>query len=342
MDTITGPPTRTDTEPIDVRVGHGRSVLLRVVAANAAVFGLAALVLAVSPLEVSSPVTESQVIFLAAGLALTLLVNSLVVRSVLRPLADLADTMRAIDPLRPGVRIELQSSTREVEDLASAYNGMLERVEFERRDSARRAQAAQERERRNISLELHDDVGQTLTALLLQMDVAIRTAPPELREPLEAARDAARASLNRVRSIVQGLRPEALDDLGLQRALRYLCDQIERSSRLPVRLEIDSRLPPLTSDAQLVVYRVAQESLTNVVRHAVATHVLVRLERDSGGGVRLTVIDDGTGVPVRARASSGVRGMRERALLIGARLEIQTGQKGATVTLGVPEAEVEQ
>jgi two-component system sensor histidine kinase UhpB len=139
-----------------------------------------------------------------------------------------------------------------------------------------------------------------------------------------------------VRRIARELRPEALDLLGLQSAVRSLCTSAaaHRGLRVERRLELaDGGFDP---EVELVVYRIAQESLTNVMRHSGASEVLVALGRVDGG-LRLVVRDDGRGLPPDAEAGRGITGMRERALHIGARLTVTATRGGGTeVRLDVP------
>jgi two-component system sensor histidine kinase UhpB len=141
--------------------------------------------------------------------------------------------------------------------------------------------------------------------------------------------------------IARRLRPEALDELGLQSALLALCTSVSTSAGIEISRNLARDLP-LTAEQELVIYRVAQESITNVVRHARATHAEVTLRGDGEGGVVLCVRDDGVGLPVDAeRRSNGLRGMRERALLVGANVTIQPAPEGGTeVRLHLPSEEV--
>jgi two-component system, NarL family, sensor histidine kinase UhpB len=137
-----------------------------------------------------------------------------------------------------------------------------------------------------------------------------------------------------VRHIARRLRPEALDDLGLASALRNLSERIGSQAKLPIARSLDPKLPPLSGDAELVVYRVAQEALTNVVRHSGASRADLRLTR-SERGVLLTVADDGRGMDGSAEGG-GIAGMRERALLVGASFDIiESPTGGAEVRLDV-------
>ncbi len=189
-------------------------------------------------------------------------------------------------------------------ELTGAFNEMIDRLEGERRDSARRALAAQEAERARIARELHDEVGQALTAVVLQLERAARRTEEPVRGEVEEAREAVRESLEEVREIARRLRPEALDDLGLTSALAALTLDVSRRTGLRVERRIEPGLPALSSEEELVVYRVAQEGLTNVARHARAQQALITLgARD--GRVSLEVRDDGEGFDVRRAAGTG-------------------------------------
>jgi two-component system sensor histidine kinase UhpB len=194
---------------------------------------------------------------------------------------------------------------------------MLDRLRTERRESSQRALRAEEAERRRIAQELHDDVGQSLTVLLLELARARRDGGDSA---LADAQGTARALLEDVRHICHELRPESLDDLGLPNALRTLAQRVSEAAGMPVEVEVDDDLSGLSPEAELVVLRIAQESLTNVVRHARASSASVSLGR-SRDGVCLRVSDDGRGLSV-ANAGSGIRGMRERAMSIGGQLAL--------------------
>ena len=173
--------------------------------------------------------------------------------------------------------MELEHPAAEVAELSVAFNDMLDRLERERRDSARRALDAQEEERRRMARELHDEIGQTLTGVVLQLETLERTAPEELRAPLRSLEASARAAIEEVRELVRRLRPEALDDFGLRSALVSLGSELAEHSGLRVSPRLAGELPALSKEDELVVYRVAQESLVNVMRHARATRAELSL-----------------------------------------------------------------
>ena len=281
---------------------------------------------------------NGRVVALVGGLTILLTVNVILMRRAFAPLSRLANLMHRIDPLAPGRRLPALGPESEVSRLTAAFNEMLDRLETERRDSGYRALVAEEAERRRVAAELHDEIGQRLTALVLELDRLGKTAPAELNAALAETTVETKETLEGVRRLARGLRPEVLDELGLVPALRNLCDRFESPDGLVVHRSLATDLPRLQEDAELVIYRVAQESLTNVVRHAHARHVNVSLSGD-GSEVGLSVRDDGIGIDAEHAAVSpgGIRGMRERAMLIGAKLELEALPAGGTeVSLHVP------
>jgi two-component system, NarL family, sensor histidine kinase UhpB len=300
------------------------SLLTRVFLANAAVLATITLLLLFSPIEISYPVTATQSVILVTGFVVSLVVNLALLRGLVRPLRRLTETMRSVMPLEPGRRLVIPGADAEVRSLTTAFNDMLGRLETERRESGRAAVAAQEEERRRVARELHDEVGQVLTGVMLQLD------DPE-------AREAVRRSLEDVRRNARELRPEVLDDLGLQSALRDLCTTAAAHDGLSVARQLDAADMELRPEVELVVYRVAQESLTNVMRHADASEVLVAL-REVDGALRLIVRDNGRGLPERAaEGGTGIGGMSERALHVGGKLAIASRPGGGTeVRLDIP------
>jgi len=307
---------------------HYISLFWRLFIPNATVLTVACVVLLIEP-------ANGRVLVLAGGLTALLITNVLLMRRAFEPLDRLGEAMASIDPLAPGQRISMHGPESEVTLLTTAFNEMLNRLERERRESALRAQSAQEDERRRLAGELHDEIGQSLTALTLELRRIADAAPPDLRDDVLSARRFTSATLDDVRRLARELRPEALDQLGLVAALASLCKRFSEHSGLSVDCSLERELPPLGEDAELVIYRVAQESLTNAARHAAARRARVELSA-AGGGAELRVEDDGTGFRSSARGS-GIRGMRERALLIGAELSLGDAEEGgARVVLRVP------
>ena len=310
----------------------------RVAALNAAVVIGACVVtiLVLSPGKIHS-FAASEAIVLAAALLLVVVINLVLLRRALGPLEALTALARRVDLTRPGQRVPVgERGESEVSELATTFNEMLARLERERRDATRRVLAAQEGERLRIAQELHDEVGQTLTAVLLQLGRSARHAGPELEAQLLETQETARASLEDVRRISRELRPEALDDLGLASALVALTERFSQSAGLHVSRLIDRELPPLSEEAELVIYRVAQEALTNVARHAETDRAELALTSMNGDLV-LSVTDEGCGFDPHHAEGGGLRGMRERAVLVGAQLAISRRHAGGTeVRLNVP------
>jgi two-component system, NarL family, sensor histidine kinase UhpB len=313
------------------------SLFRRVFLLNAALLVGAGVLVALSPITVSTPVQVFDEVVLGVGILLLLVANYLLLRPAFKPLERLVERMRNVDLLRPGRRIE-PSGSPEIVELVRTFNEMLERLETERRESGRRALAAQEAERKRIAAELHDEVGQSMTGVLLLLEQLARDAPPQRRDMVVDAQEATRQSLDEVRRIAQELRPELLEHLGLVSALKSLATHFTEQAGLRLEWDFAQALPSLTPDAELALYRVAQESLTNVARHANASCVWLSLQpgRDS---VVLRVVDDGHGLNGRALNGGGLRGMRERAVLVGAALAVKTARTGGVeIRLEVPAA----
>jgi two-component system sensor histidine kinase UhpB len=319
------------------------SILWRVFTVNTLVFGTAVLILILSPATVHSPIRFTELVVLFVGLVVTLVVDLVLLALVMSPLRKLAMLMGDIDPMHPGQRaVVVGGASREALAVAEAFNAMLDRIETERRESARRALAAQESERLRIARELHDEVGQTLTAVALLAEHEARASSVPAPALLEIAQTV-HHSLDDVRRIARELRPEALDDLGLVDALISLCLRMERQGAMQVVRELEGSLPPLSAEVELVIYRVAQEALTNAFRHARASRVSVGL-RHEAGSVVLSVRDDGRGLSATMPAqATGLAGMRERAILIAAKLEVDSAAEGGVeVRLTVAANDAEQ
>lgn len=317
---------------------RGPALFWRLAIGNAAVLAAACAITALAFSPRSEDVAVRELAIFAGGLALMLAINLLLLRRALTPLRQLTAFARRIDPLEPGHRLDVAGGDSDAAELAAAFNEMLERLEVERRDSVRRALAAQEGERLRVAQELHDGVGQSLTGVVLQLGRVARDIPEPAKEGVLEAQETARESLEEIRRIARMLRPEALDDLGLASALLVLGERVAEHSALEVDVHVQPGLPDFGGDAELVLYRVAQEALTNVARHAGARRAQIRLAL-SGGHPLLEVDDDGAGFPPQRHEGGGVRGMRERAVLVGATLRLgRSSLGGARVTLELPAA----
>jgi two-component system sensor histidine kinase UhpB len=281
---------------------------------------------------------------LVIGLALVVVALSLALireRRRLRPLEDLIEAMEKVDLSSP--RLHLPASidgvgeTEEVERIELAFLRMMRRLEAERRRAGSAALHAQEEERARVARDLHDEVNQSLTGLLLRLEAARESAPPELEAEIAETKALANQAMTELLSLARQLRPTALDDLGLAAAIGGQVEQMARGE-IAARLEVEGDFFDLGDDAQLVVYRVAQEALNNAARHSDAEHVEVKLRRSEDGGVILEVADDGRGFAFdESESGLGIGGMRERALLVGGELTIESRPgAGTTVRLDVP------
>jgi two-component system, NarL family, sensor histidine kinase UhpB len=286
--------------------------------------------------EPSYKIDEEGVV-LIVSVGLVVVINLVLLRRVVRPLQRLTAVARTVDLDDPIPPVQDALPNSEAGELAVTFNEMLTRLRAERREATGRVLAGQESERLRIAQELHDQIGQELTAALLLLSRLESEAQRELRSPVLEAKSAVRASLEDVRRIAIELRPEALDDLGLENALAVLCDRFTERAGLEVSCRIAERLAKLSPDAELVIYRVAQEALTNVARHSGSKRVEFSVAPEDGHLV-LTVRDFGRGLEGDQAPGSGIRGMRERAALIGATLEIRDSDDppGAEVRLSVP------
>ncbi|HEY0904170.1 MAG TPA: sensor histidine kinase [Marmoricola sp.] len=308
--------------PLDV------SLSSRVIATNGLLFASGTALLAFSPATVSARPVLSEVMVLAVGLTVIIVANALLVRAALRPLDRLVGDLqrnRAADNLAP-VAVPKADIAKTV---ASGVNELLARIDDGQRAAGMAALAGQEAERARIAQELHDGVGQSLTALLLELR---RIDDPAL----EGVRDGLRTSLEEVRRVARQLRPHVLEDLGLRSALAALSTELFAHLPTHVVRGIVPGLPALDEATELVVFRVAQEALTNTARHADAETVHLTLAT-RGDRLVLTIADDGRGIAPGTTPGTGLRGMEERAALVGGEIEVARRDGGGTVvTLEVP------
>jgi two-component system, NarL family, sensor histidine kinase UhpB len=304
----------------------GMALFWRVFLVNAALLVVGVLVLALTPISVSAEIRLVQAVVLAAGVMIMLVANLLLLRPLFVPLERLARRMEDLDVLR-AVRPVSSTSAGEIGALERSFNRMIERLEAERRQAGTRALRAREEERQRIARGLHDEVGQTMTGVLFLLKRLAQSSSAAQRAALEEAQQAVRTNLEEVRRIAQELRPEVLDHFGLASALGHLARAFERRTSIAVERQIDAELAPLDPDAELVLYRVAQESLTNVARHSEASRVLLALSRN-GDRLVLRVADDGRGFGSIHVEGGGLRSIRENALIVGGALAIKPSPMG--------------
>jgi two-component system sensor histidine kinase UhpB len=346
---------------------HRRSLFVQILGINVLLVTAAMLAATVSAnLNLHDLYERNSFLLVALAIATTLLVNAMVLRRRFAPLEQLIDDMERVDLSTPGeVRADVShADSEEVERLARTFNRMLDRVEDERRSAARAVLRAQEDERARIAHDLHDEVNQALTAIILRLQASAHDAPPALERELDETRRLASQAMEELLTIARELRPTALDDHGLLPALQTQVANFGERTKTDATFQVHGQIPPLNPDQQLVIYRVTQESLSNIAQHAGASNVSVVLS--FVGRIILKITDDGsgflgTGQEAQARAAAmaasaataarnngsakrpsgvvpsgglGLSGMRERALLIGGKLTIDSNPgRGTTVTL---------
>jgi signal transduction histidine kinase len=245
--------------------------------------------------------------------------------------------LAAHDKLGADVRFS-DTDLRLAETFASRAAVAVDLSERLARDALRRIVEAQEAERRRLARELHDETGQALTSILLGLKaLEEKLAADDSRAAVGGLRDLVVSTLQDVRRLAVELRPTALDDFGLVAALERLTQSFAEQSKIPV--DFQSTLPPerLPEEVETALYRIVQESLTNVIKHAHATRVSVLLTRKKGS-VAAVVEDDGRGFDPAAVPDGGfgLVGMRERVAALGGRLELESGGRGTTVAAEVP------
>ena len=285
-------------------------------------------------------------VFAGIGVLISVIVNQWVLRKALDPLDRLQAAVDAIRTGNPDVRVALgEISDERFDRLADTFNLMLEQLAQdarERQQLSRQILQAQEEERYRLARELHDEAAQSLTTLLVYIRLLERAKnPDEAQRHIQELRDLTARALEDVRRVAVDLRPTILDDLGLTAALEWRVDELNKHNGVHASIAVDGIDRRLTRDTELVLYRVGQEALSNVNRHAAASRVKVFLRRE-GGLCVLQVIDNGAGfdpaqVDQRDGRGLGLVGMRERIAMIGGELEV-TSQPGAgtEITARVP------
>jgi two-component system sensor histidine kinase UhpB len=316
-----------------------RALFSQVVAVNVALICAASLAAAIlAGLDVGETARVSLVIGVAA--ALGLLANLVLLRQRFMPLERLIEEMEKVDLSRPRANVPSSIDGRgeivEVERIELAFLRMLRRLEAERRRTSSAALRAQEQERTRVARDLHDEVNQALTGVLLRLEAARESAPPELEGELAETRSLANQAMEELLSLARQLRPTALDDLGLKAAIAGQVEEVGRQREIETAFTSEGDLSDLDDDVQLVVYRVAQEALSNAARHSEARSITVGLRRHDSR-VELRVADDGRGFSFAASEGGlGIVGMRERALLVDGEVEIHSRPgEGTTVWLRI-------
>jgi len=315
---------------------RSRKLLTQVLMVNTVLVAITAFVAAIVARDRLKEAASSEgLLLIALAVSGVILLNSILLRRRLEPIERLVDTMSNVDLAAPGRRADVtRGAADEIRRLSTDFNRMLERLEYERRESGRAVLRAQEVERSRIAQDLHDEVNQALTAILLRLQATVHAAPPGLQEELRESQQLVTQAMEELLHLARQLRPTALDDHGLIPALASQVADFGDRTGIRSSFRRHGSVPALSDEEQLVIYRVTQESLSNVAQHAGARHVDVELS--FVGRTVLRVRDDGSGFKAlpNGRSRLGVSGMRERALLVGGHLSIFSDPgEGTTIEL---------
>jgi two-component system sensor histidine kinase UhpB len=283
---------------------------------------------------------------LAISIILLLLINMIVLRRRFSPLETLIARLEEIDPAQPTAEFVVpRTSVEEVERLSITFRRLLRRIEDERRRSGRLVLRAQEEERRRLARDLHDEVNQALTAILLRLEALSQGAPAELAEELAALKSLVNQAMEELLRLARQLRPAALDDLGLIAAIEGQLARFSEQTGIQTALHREGAAEGISEDQQTVLYRVVQEALSNTAQHSGATFVDFDLRVFPSHGVELRVRDNGRGFDSTSAGQDGgsgsgigLSGMAERARLVGGELTVNSVPgSGTRVRLYIPQ-----
>ena len=295
-------------------------------------------------------------LFVALGILLSLLVNYWIVKTALRPLHELREAVDRVQAGRADPQVSLiNDADPDLSRLAAAINSMLDRVEgrtLQLRALSERAINAQEEERKRIARGLHDDIGQHLSVLIINLERMENAAPanmPDLKRQLAAARQSATRALEDLRKVVYGLRPTMLDDLGLGPAIRWYARSSLEEAGIQIKFDGFDETMRLASELETTLFRIAQEAINNIAHHAEAGLVVIRLGRENGH-IYLRVEDNGRGFEVakiRGQALRlrrfGLLGIQERVELVGGEVRLDSAPgRGTCLHVRVPLHGLEQ
>jgi signal transduction histidine kinase len=238
---------------------------------------------------------------------------------------------------RLGAAISRELEEAENRKQRRAAERELAKSEAELRTLSHRLIKMQEDERRNLASELHDEIGHTLAYLRLLVDKASRISPEQAKESLDQAKTLLSELIEQVRTISLSLKPPMLEEDGLQQAIKYLADRYARESNIKIEYSYNGMTDNLHWDISLAAYRIVQEALTNIIKHARATRVEIKLREDKDY-LNINVADNGRGFQPEKRSSgAGLRSMLERATLMGGKLHITSKPgSGTTVKASLP------
>ncbi len=282
--------------------------------------------------------------FVVVGWLASVLINFVLLKITFHPLTRLRVTMQRIQAGNPELRAPLTGQDPDVDQLAEAFNTMLETLAEAARTRATQILTAQEQERKRIARELHDETSQVLTSLLISLKVLEESiTSEEARQRVEETRSLVHQTLRAIRNLSIDLRPSALDDLGLLPALRWYIKEYQQKCKIEVEFSAANFKERLPSELETALYRIVQEALTNTAKYAKATKVRVSVSEDQNS-VCATITDNGQGFDAQTvlklpwqERGLGLAGMHERAALLDGSLIINTEPgKGTTIEARLP------
>jgi two-component system sensor histidine kinase UhpB len=321
------------------------SLVGQVVAVNVLLV-LAVLFAASAAAGLDLAVTDERLRFgaIAISALILLLINMILLRRRFSPLETLIARLEEIDPAQPNTHFVVPRTTvEEVERLAVTFRRLLRRIEEERRRSGRLVLRAQEEERRRLARDLHDEVNQALTAILLRLQALSESAPPEFAGEISELKTLVNQAMTELLRLARQLRPASLDDMGLIAAIESQMTRFSQQTGIQAALHHEGTPETISEDQQTVIYRVVQEALSNTAQHSDATYVDFDLRVFPSHGVELRVRDNGRGFDSRRAPDGGpggigLSGMAERARLVGGELTVTSSPgSGTRVRLYIPQ-----
>src|SRR5713226_5571129 len=286
----------------------------------------------------------SLVIFITTGWLVSVALNFVVLQIAFRPLTELGKVMKRVQAGESSLRAPLTGVDSQADQLASAFNMVLEALDEASRLRASQIIQAQEHERQRIARELHDETSQVLTSLLISLTLLEETVETqEARERIADTRALAHSTLRAIRNLSIDLRPSALDDLGLLPALRWYVKEYQKKCSIEVEFHATGFKERLPAEMETALYRIVQECLTNTAKHANASRVTITLKEETDR-VYARITDDGQGFDYDALLKTpgqerglGLAGMNERAVLLDGILNIHaTPDQGTIIEVSIP------
>lgn len=285
----------------------------------------------------------SLIIFVTIGWLVSVALNFVVLQIAFRPLTELGKVMKRVRAGERSLRAPLTGDLQ-ADQLAEAFNMVLEALDEASRLRASQIIQAQEQERQRIARELHDETSQVLTSLLISLTLLEKSVQTqEARERIADTRALAHSTLRAIRNLSIDLRPSALDDLGLLPALRWYVKEYQKKCSIEVDFHATGFKERLPAEMETALYRIVQECLTNTAKHAKASRVTISMKEETNR-VYARIADDGDGFDYEALLRTpgqerglGLAGMNERAVLLDGTLTIHsTPRSGTIIEISMP------